>query len=235
MEDSEPVVAQLRTLTEVMQRKQAEDEVNRLEGRVVDMSDDGGLAPAAPVRFEDVFREVVATGAAGMLAEGRYPNAVMNLSHASWATPVPRGTHHQAQFMLPIGVEILTMTASDLDGPNWAVAQLSFASLNLISSYGQPVPLSTLLYLTRKDLLSPFDGRRTICDLNIRIDVVCKRDGSTFDGFNLFAHQEEQFCMILERRLERKPSSTGVSGGGGPVYASGGIPPNFPYRGPEYR
>jgi hypothetical protein len=218
MEDSEPVVAQLRTLTEVMQRRQAEDAANRPEGRVVDMSDDGSFGPAPTIRFDDVFREVVATGAAGMLADGRYPNSVMNLSDPSWATPVPKGTCHWKQFMLPAGVEILTMTASPSDVLNWSVRKLSFASLNLISDYGEPVPLSVLAYLTRKDLLSPFAGRRTVCDLMIMIDVICKTDGAAFEGFNLFVHQEEQVCRI-QNRLEPK-SASGVSGG---IY----YPPNF--------
>lgn len=235
IDDAEPLGKQLRTLAADMQEKQ-EAAQRESEARVVDMGEDGTPgAPDAPeatrrvvepprVRFEDVFRQVVATGAGELLSGGRYPNTVMNVN-ASTPQTYRKGDVLQTQWLsLPTGAELHTMTATSEDGPNWNVKAINFANLNLIGPFGGPVPLSAITYITQKDLLSVFAGKRTIVDVIVTMTLVCKKDGATFDGFNLFLNTEEQPFMIQNRirEINPKPPLSGVSGGGGPI-------PVFPY------
>ena len=240
IDDADPIAKQLMVLSaSVQDRQETADREN--EARVVDMGED--VPPVAPVasprvvrppqaRFEEVFRMVVATGAGEMLSSGRYPNTVMNVNEMT-TRAYKKGEQLRAQAQMCVGAEVHAMTATPEDGPNWVVQDLCFATLNLISPQGGPVPLSALTYITQKDLLSVFAGKRTIYDVQIMFRLICKKDGATFDGFNLFLNEEEQPLRIQTRIRDinpppaRQPMNSfpgGVSGGGFPS----GI---FPYPG----
>jgi hypothetical protein len=205
IDDADPLAKQLMALSASVQERQEKAE-RESEARVVDMGEDGrieDLETAPRVvrppqdRFEEVFRTVMAVGTGEMLSSGRYPNTVFNINK------VPRREHQKGErLQLPIhamyiGAEVIAMTATPEDGPNWSVQRICFANLNLIG--GGFVPLSALTYLTQKDLLSVFAGRRTIVDVLVDIELLCKKDGATFDGFNLFMNLEEQPLQIQTR------------------------------------
>jgi hypothetical protein len=235
IDDADPIAKQLMVLSASVQNRQEAAEREN-EARVVDMGEDGppGSPEMSPrvarppqARFEDVFRMVVATGAGELLSDGRFPNSVMNINELNPGPHRKGDIIRTQQISLPIGVELHTITATPQDGPNWNVQEIHFATLNLISPYGGPVPLSALTYLTQKDLLSVFAGKRTVVDVYVMMTLICKKDGATFDGFNLFLNEEEQPLRIQTRIREINPKPPpGVFGG-----SPGGMGPAS-FRGP---
>lgn len=145
--------------------------------------------------FESCFERVFALGAGALLQ--RPPNCVLRLGPARTLTdaPICRGAILVMEtVVLPVGSEVIVIETSRDDGPNWDVEFFYFGAMNLVSPHGSPggVSLSTFRRVTRKDLLSAFDGVRTKVDLQVSATLRCKRDGAVFNGFRIYLHHDQQ-------------------------------------------
>lgn len=149
---------------------------------------------------EEVCRRALAAGVSHTLSDGRAPNTVLAVRRFDLDTQVFKaGQMYEVTIDLPIGAEILKMTALPSDGPNWDVTNLTFGTMNIVNPLGSAVPLSDLLYLTTDDLLNPFEGAWTKVCTNVVVALRCKKDGATFGGYKLFMRMEEQNCAIQTR------------------------------------
>jgi hypothetical protein len=163
--------------------------------------------------IEQMFERALHMGAASMLYGARPPNSVLCIGPRlnrdamnGRLTPLEykKGDVVTMSGNLPVGAEVIALETSRADGPNWLVRNLCFGAMPLAGQYGECVPLSTLRYITRNDLLSVFDHRRTKVDVLVSATIICKKDGATFDGFRLHLFQEEMCCAI-HARLEPSP------------------------------
>ena len=150
------------------------------------------------VDLEGVCRQALADGAALTLASARAPNSIRGLG-CGVTREYKEGERFDAVSCVEIGSEILSMVCSPADGPHWDVESITFGSLNVLGDVAGPVPLSELTHLTTKDLLSPFEGRRTKVDVRVYISLVCKTDGATFSGYRVYAYNEVHQDRIATR------------------------------------
>ncbi len=152
----------------------------------------------------DVLRVAVVNGVDEVVFDGRYPNSVLSLG-VETDTKVRRKRYGKGEVLnvevhLPIGVQVLAMTASESDGPNWDVYNLCFGTMNVVNPQGRgPTPLSELTYLTNKDLLGAFYRKRTKVDVCVVANLVCRTEDATFDGYRIHLWQEEQNCALATR------------------------------------
>jgi hypothetical protein len=149
---------------------------------------------------DEIIAQVLATGATETLHEGIYPNSYLVLGEQ--LQPRKAGDVLRLEAHLPLGTRLLAMTTSAKDGPHWNVAVLGFGSLLTIdnnSTPGTTLPLTDLLYVSSRGLLSPFHKKKTAFDVQVHAKLVCKTDGATFDGLRLHIKKEDQICAIAER------------------------------------
>jgi hypothetical protein len=147
-----------------------------------------------------LWSESLTRGVSELAAEGRYPNVAIGLgaprSFEQRVREYKKGEVAFFQVELPIGTEIISMHADPDDGPNWDVVNLCFGAMNLISPHGDCVPLSQILNITCKDLLSPFEHKRTKTDVRVYVQLVCRKDSARFSGFCIRAHLLDQTCGL---------------------------------------
>jgi hypothetical protein len=189
IDDEEGVAVQLRMLYERMESRRREQEALRLSSDTPAMG------------FDDMVEYVLHEGIARMQL-GRGPNTVFALNPtAPRDHEYRKGDIIDLNYNMHIGAEIMLMEASKRDGPNWDVLDLTFGTLHITgSSWGaDTVPLSSVRYLTRWDLLSPFLHMKTKVDVQVRARLQCRTDGATFSGWRVYAFLEEVVGQIQTR------------------------------------
>jgi hypothetical protein len=148
--------------------------------------------------FQRVFQEGLTRGA----STWRGPNSIINMKARPLryeggrrieAPPLARGEQLQVAADLPIGSQLVSIEASASDGPMWDVEAFSVGPVRLLE-WGTEVPLSSLLRLSRTDLLETFANRRTIYDTQVEVWLRAKVDNATFEGYRIFLFSEEKVC-----------------------------------------
>jgi hypothetical protein len=149
----------------------------------------------------DYFERALIEGARSVLY-GSSPNCVMCMNGRDPMYEYKRGEGLRLVVSLPIGAEVCAIQTSVEDGNKWIVQNFCFGAMNFLNAAccgGECVPLSTFQHVTRADLLSVFDGMKTKVDVLVNVNLICKRDGATFDGIRLLLHCEEMYCAIQMR------------------------------------
>jgi len=191
IDENEGVAVQLRVLYEHMQSE------------LRAMREAKASCDVPSYSFEDMIESVLHAGIESLYL-GRGPNSVVALNPYDRDRQYKKGDVLQLPTCnLYIGAEIMLMEASKKDAPNWDVQQITFGNLYVVNDI---VPLSSVRYLTRWDLLGPFLHMKTKVDVPVNVRLICKTDGSTFDGYRIYAFLEEQ-NLYVQSRIERSDES----------------------------
>jgi ribosomal protein S27E len=162
---------------------------------------------------EDVYERAFHLGASAIGHGDRAPNAIVVLNekldpeHPGHQRIYKKGQIVTVFTTLPIGAEVIVLETSKEDGPNWFVQNLTFGAMNLMCAWyghGECAPLSTFRRVTCNDLLSVFARTKTKVDVQVCATLICKKDGTTFDGIRILIALEEMHCAI-DARLENIP------------------------------